>query len=110
MWKVLTTQIREEIYHSLISWELFPEEQKGCWKGTRDTGELLYIDQLIRNESKTRRENLAMTCIDDKMVYDMVQQSWIINYFKMYKISVEIYRENHRNLESGIDCRKKKVS
>ena len=42
------------------------------------------------NESKTRRKNLAMAWIDCKKAYDMVPQSWIINCFKMYKISHEV--------------------
>ena len=45
---------REEIYYSIASCVLFPEEQKGCRKGSRGTIELLYIDQHILNESKTR--------------------------------------------------------
>ena len=58
---ILTVQIREEIYYSQTSWGLFSGEQKGCCKGSRRTAELLYIDQHILNESKTRREkNLAM--------------------------------------------------
>ena len=60
MWKILTAQIREEIYYSLTSRGLSPEEQKGCRKGSRGTSELHYINQLILNESKTRRKNLAM--------------------------------------------------
>ena len=47
MWKISIAQIREEIYYSLISRGLFPEEQKGCCKGSRGTAELLYIDQHI---------------------------------------------------------------
>ena len=35
--------------------------------------ELLYIDQQILNESKTRRKNLAMAWIDYKKAYDMVR-------------------------------------
>ena len=31
-----------------------------------------------------------MAWIDRKKAYDMVPQSWIINYLKMYKISHEI--------------------
>ena len=38
----------------------------------------------------TRRKNLAMAWIDYKKVYDIVQQSWIINCPKMYKISDEV--------------------
>ena len=82
MWKILTAQIREKIYYSLAS-----REQKGCRKCSRGTAELLYIDQHILNESKTRRKNLAMAWIDYKKAYDMVSQSWIIHCLKMYKIS-----------------------
>ena len=56
MWKMLTAEIMDNIY-SLISCGLIPEEQKGCCKGTRGTEE---IDQLILNENKTSRGNLAM--------------------------------------------------
>ena len=66
MWKILTAQIREKIYYSLTSRGLFPNEQKGCCKGSRGTAELLYIDQHNLNESKTRRKNLAMAWIDNK--------------------------------------------
>ena len=71
MWKILTAQIREKIYNSLTSRGLFPGEQKGCRKGSRGTAELLYIDQHILNESKTRRKNLAMAWIDYKKTYDI---------------------------------------
>ena len=90
IWKLLTAQIREVIDYSLTSSGLFPNEQKGCCKGSRGTVELLYIDQHILNESKTRRKNLSMAWIDYKKAYDMVPHSWIINSLKMYKISDEI--------------------
>ena len=32
MWKILTAQIREEIYDSLTSHGFFPKEEKGCCK------------------------------------------------------------------------------
>ena len=82
MWKILTAQIREEICYSLTSRGLFPDEQKGCRKGSRGTAELLYTDQHTLNESKNT-ENLAMAWIDHKKAYDMVPQSWIINCLKM---------------------------
>ena len=72
MWKILTAQIKEEIHYSLTSRSLFPEEQTGCRKGPRGTAGLLYIDQHILNESKTRRKDLAMAWIDNKKAYDMV--------------------------------------
>ena len=90
MWKILTAQIREKIYYLLTSRGLLPDEQKGCRKGSRATAELLFIDQHILNESKTRRKNLAMTWIDYKKAYDMLPQSWILHCLKMYKISHEV--------------------
>ena len=79
MWKILTAKIREEIYYSLTSRGLFPEEQKGCRKGSRGIAELLYIDQHLLSESKTRRKNLAMALLDYKKAYDMVPQNRKIN-------------------------------
>ena len=90
MWKILTAQKRENIYYSLTNHGLLPDEQKGCRKGSRGTAELLYIDQHILNESKTRQKNLAMTALDYKKAFNMVPQSWITHCFKMYKISHEV--------------------
>ena len=90
MWIILTAQIREEIYHSLTSRGLFPDEQKGCCKGSRGTAELFYTYKHILDECKTRRKNLAVAWIDYKKPYDMVLHSWIINSLKMYKISDEV--------------------
>ena len=90
MWKILTAQIREDIYYFLTSRRLFPDEQKGCCKGSRGTAELLYIDQHILDESKTRRKYLAMAWFDYKKASDMVPHSWIINSRKMYKKSDEV--------------------
>ena len=69
---------------------IVPEEQKRCRKGSRGTGELLYIDQHILNDIRTRLKNLAMAQIDYKKAYDMVLQTWVINCLKMDKISDEV--------------------
>ena len=90
MWKILTAQIREEIYYLLTNRRLFRDEQKGRCKGSRGRAELLYIYQLILNESKTRRKNLAMAWIDYKKAYYIHPHSWIINSLKMYK-TMEIW-------------------
>ena len=91
MWKILTAQIKEETYYSLTSRALFPDEQKGCCKGSRGTAELLYIDHHTLNESKTGRKNLAMAWINNKEAYDMVPHSWIINSLNIYKLSPKRY-------------------
>ena len=105
MWKILTVQIREEIYYLLTSCGLFLEEQKGCRKGSRGTAELLHIDQRILNESKTRRKNLAMAWIDSKR-----HMTWSCKAgLKTVKISDEVINFIE-NLENGIDSRRKKFS
>ena len=90
MWKFLPTQIREESYYPLTSCGFIPEEQKGCHKGTRGKAELLDIDKHIHKEGKTWWKNYAMAWTDYKIAYDMIPQSKIINFHKMYKISDEI--------------------
>ena len=67
IWKILTLQIREEINYSLTSHGLFPDEQKGCSKGSRSTAELLYIDQHILNEIKSRQKILVWSGLTTKM-------------------------------------------
>ena len=100
MRKILTAQMREEIYYSLTSCRLFSDEQKRCCKGSRGTAELLYKDQHILDESQTRRKNLAMVWIDYKKAYDMVPHSWMINSLKMYKISDEVINFIDKTMKS----------
>ena len=98
MKKILTVQIREEIYYSFVSRRRFPEEQKECYKVTKGTGDLQSIDQNILKESKTRRHNVAMVRIDNKKAYDMVPQSWIIEFLKKLlhiRKSNKVHRRSH---------------
>ena len=93
--------------HSLTSRGLFLEEQKGCFKRSRGTGELLYIDQHILSESKTKRKNLAMTWINNTKHMIWFRNSRIVRNITW---SHELYRENHQNEESAIDSRREKRS
>ena len=52
MRKKPTTHIREEIYESLISRGLFPEEKKEFLKRPREMVELLFIDQHILKDER----------------------------------------------------------
>ena len=112
MWKILTAQIREEIYYSLISRGWFPDEQKGCRKGPRGTAELLYIDQHILNESKKQTEKsrngldrlqkgvwYGSAKLDNKLSQNV--QNIIRNH--------KLHKKNHEKLESWINSRRKKL-
>ena len=70
--------------------QIVPRRTDKIPKKSRVTEELLYTDQPIFNDSKTRPKNQAMALIDYKNAYDMVPQSWIINCLKIYKISDEV--------------------
>ena len=88
MWKILMAQIREKIYYSLISREIFLDKQKGCRKRTRGTEDLYIQINTSSTKVKTKRKkNLAMAC---KKAYDMVPQSWIQHCLKMYKIPDQV--------------------
>ena len=100
MWKIFIAQIRQEIYYSLTSRRLFPDEQKGCRKWSRGTTESLYIDQHILNESKVRRKNLALAWIDNKKSYDMVLQSWIINSQNVQNITRNHELNRKKNMKN----------
>ena len=43
MWKILTVQIREEIYYSQKAPGLFANDQKGCCKETIGRGQLVHV-------------------------------------------------------------------
>ena len=100
IWKILTAQIREQIYYSLISRGIFLNEQKGYRKRNRGMEELLYIDRHILNESKTRRKNLAMAWIDNKKAYDMVPQILILHRLKMNEIPDQIVQFIEKTMQT----------
>ena len=72
MWKILTAQFQQDIYCSLISCRLFPEEQNRYPNKTSGTGAQLLIDQHIFQGSKMSRKNLSMVWIDCRKAYDMI--------------------------------------
>ena len=110
MWKIHIPQIKEEIYSLLIRRGLFPEEQKECCKWTRDIGELLCIDPYILRESKTRRKKTSygIDWLQKGMSAELDnKQSQNVQDIRR---SHKLYRENHWNLESGVDSRKKRLN
>ena len=90
MWKLLTGVITDQIYAHLDQEKLLAEEQKGCWKVSRGTSDLLYIDRAVIKEVKPRNKNLAMALIDYKKVYDMVPYLWIIECLDLLGVAENI--------------------
>ena len=90
MWNLLAGVIADQIYAHLDQEKLFPEEQKGCRKGSRETNYLLYINSAVIKEVKSRNKNLAMAWIDYKKVYDMVPHSYIIECLDLFGVAENI--------------------
>ena len=84
--KILTEHIREEIYYPFINSRLFSEERNGGHK-------VMYYTLINTSSRKVKREGRMLLRHGlTKIAYDMIQQSWIINYPKMYKISDKIIK------------------
>ena len=68
MWKILIAEIWEEVCYSLVY-----NEFKGCHKGTRGTGDLLYMFK----ESNVRRKTVPLR----HMTYITAKRpmTWIID-------------------------------
>ena len=90
MWKLLPGVIADQIYGHLDLQKLLPEEQVGCWKRSRRTNGLLYIDRAVIREVKSRKKNFAMTWIDYKKAYDMVPHSWIKECLELFGVAENI--------------------
>ena len=83
-WKLLTRIIADEIYGSLENEGILPEEQKGCRRKSKGTGDQLYRDTMLLQEVKRRKKNLTMGWIDYREAYDMVPHFWVIESFNMW--------------------------
>ena len=92
-------QIREEICDSLLSCRFFPKKQKVWHKWIWGIGELLYINQHILKESKTKWKSIAIAWIDYQKTC-MVPQNWIIKILKMYQISGEVIKSIENTMEN----------
>ena len=81
---------REYMYYSLISRELFPEEQKSTSKKQEENNTDYTSIKTSPRTANWDEKNIARAQIHSKNAPDMILQSWIIYCFKMYKISDEV--------------------
>ena len=56
-WKLLTGIIADEIYGFTENVEMLPEEQKGCRRKSKNTGDQLYRDKMLFKDVKRRKKN-----------------------------------------------------
>ena len=110
MWKILTAHIREKIYYSLTSRGLFPDEQKGCRKGSRGTAELLYIDPKWE-QNQTEKSSYGLDWLQKGIWYGPTKLDTVLSQnVQNITWNHKLYRKKHEDLESKANCRRKKRS
>ena len=86
-YKILTSIITNRIYRFLEENNLFPEEQKGCKRGSYGCKDQLLINKMILENCKLSNRNLSTAWIDYKKAFDSVPHDWIIKVLEIYKVS-----------------------
>ena len=72
--------------------KILASEQKGCVRGSKGVHEQLIIDQVITEQAKRKRRNIAVSWIDYQKAYDSVPHEWLLKVLKIYKINPTIQR------------------
>ena len=107
VWKLLTGILADEIYEHLEESCVLPEEQKGCRRKCRGTGDLLFIDKMILREVKSRKKSLAVAWIDYRKAYDLVPHSWILECLTLFKIDERVRKflqESMKSWKVNLEC------
>ena len=88
--KLLTGIIDDEIYGFVDNEAILPEEQKGCRRKSKGTGDQLYIDKMPLQEVKQRKKNLVMRYIDYHKACDMGPHYWVIDSLNMIDMATNV--------------------
>ena len=88
--KLLTGIIDDEIYGFVDNEAILPEEQKGCRRKSKNTGDQLYIDKMPLQEVKQRKKNLVMRYIDYHKACDMGPHYWVIDSLNMIDMATNV--------------------
>ena len=107
--EILRVQIREEIYDSLTSHKFFPEEEKWCRKGSGGT--LHRSTHLEWEQDQTEKFSCGLDWLRKGIWHGPAKlDNKLPQNVQIIRWSHKFYRENHENLEIGVDSRRKKLS
>ena len=112
-WNILTAQIGVKFYYLLTSHGLFPDEQKGCRKGSRGTAELLNIESTHPKweQDKTEKSSYDLDWQQKGIWYGLTRLDTTLSQnVQNITWSHKLHWTDHKNLESGADSRRKKHS
>ena len=71
----------------VVTWEKYKYSNNN---NNNNNNNLLYIDNAVIKEVKSRNKNLAMAWIDYKKACDMVPHSWIIECLDLFGVAENI--------------------
>ena len=83
MYKILTSVLTEYTYLFLVNSGLFPDEQKGCKRGSYWCNYRLLINKVILENCHNRNTKLSIAWIGYKKAFDSVPHSWIEKAFSL---------------------------
>ena len=92
-WKILTTQTSEGDLLFTYKPLTIPEKQKGCRKGTRGTRNILYIDQHILKNSKTRRQDEGVDWLQKGILHGLAKVDNTVSKCTKYPAIITGVRE-----------------
>ena len=87
MYKILTYILTAYTHSFLVDSSLFPDEQKGCKRGSYGCKDQLLINKVILENCHNHNTNLSIAWIEYKKAFDSVPHSWIEKCLETFKIS-----------------------
>ena len=90
MWKLFSGVVGDSIYAHLDRQGLFPNEQKGCRRGSYGTKDQLMVDKAVLTDCRRRKTSLAMAWVDYRKAYDMVPHDWILRCLRLFGIAKNV--------------------
>ena len=94
MYKILASILTNYTYSFLIDSGLFPDEEKGCKRGSCGCKDQLLINKIILENCHNRNTNLSIVWTDYKKAFDSVPHSRIeksLETFKKYHLSYQTF-------------------
>ena len=92
MYKLLTSVLTERTYSHLNKWDLMPNQQKGCRRGSYGCKDQLLINKTVMEECRVKHKNLSMAWVDYRKAFDSVPHSWILQCMSIYGLSPKVIK------------------
>ena len=86
-YKLLTSILTDRTYMLMDEQNIFPNEQKGCRRGSYGCKDQLLINKMILENAHAKHRHLSTAWIDYKKAFDSVPHSWILKSLEIFEVS-----------------------